>query len=110
MLLVLVRDLLFVSKITATARAAANPPLLALLRDPANLAEQPPGARRLILDANLPGTIQAAAAYKCRSPSTAIVAFVAHTDAQTIALAREGGIEKLLARSAFFDHLDSFLD
>jgi hypothetical protein len=116
MLLLLCRDLLLSSKITAEARALGIP--ITLLRNPADLASAPP-ARKLILDLNLDGednAIEAAAAYKCRT-QTPILAFVSHVDGQTISSARSAGLtsdreggDRILARSAFFADIKSFLE
>src|SRR4051812_34719155 len=57
--LLLCRDLLFTSKVPATARAIAIP--LQVVRDP---AQPPPQGQRLIVDLNQTGALEAAAAWK----------------------------------------------
>ena len=104
--LVLVRDLMFSSRIAATARAADVP--VTLLRDPAQLAAAAPDATRLIVDLNQPGAIEAAAAWMAPQ-SRDVVGFVSHVDAETIARARAAGIERVLPRSRFVEVLPELL-
>ena len=101
---VLVRDLMFSSRIAATARAANVP--VKLLRDPAALA----GAegRLLIVDLNQSGAIDAAVAWKARSLGT-IVGFVSHVDADTIARAKAAGVDRVIPRSRFVEVLPELL-
>src|SRR3954451_22032584 len=84
---VLCRDLFFGSKITATSKAVGVP--VRMLRDPAKLAEHS-ASRRLIVDLNQPGYLDAAAAWK-RSTGGNVSGFVKHTDTETIANARSAG-------------------
>ena len=71
----LVRDLLFASKITATASSLGT--CVQLVRDPVKLDGQP--GRRLIVDLNLEGAIEAAQAWK------------AATDGPTVGFGAEQG-------------------
>src|SRR3954452_8453249 len=96
----LVRDLLFASKITATAAAAGTS--VTLVRDPAKLAGRP--GVRLIVDLNLEGAIEAAQAWKGETGREAI-GFVSHVDTATIDAARAAGIDRVLARSRFVELL-----
>ena len=102
--LVLVRDLMFSGRIGATARASGAP--VRLIRDPQGLG----GAegRRLIIDLNQPGALEAAVAWKGRS-SREVIGFVSHVDADTIAAARAGGIDRILPRSQFVNVLPELL-
>ena len=106
MVLALVRDLLFSTKITATARALSVP--CQVVRDPHNLASagQSP---MLLVDLNLPGSIDAASCYQRTYPDSQVIGFVSHTDAATIRRAREAGIDRVLARSAFVDQLETLM-
>jgi len=104
--IVLVRDLMFSSRIAATARAADVP--ITHVRDPAHLASAPP-ASRLLVDLNLPGAIDAAAQWKQSSPSREVIGFVSHVDADTIAHARRSGLDQVLPRSRFVERLPEFL-
>src|SRR3954447_20195011 len=81
--LVLVRDLMFSSRIAATARAMNAP--VKMLRDPGALAGME--GRSLIVDLNQPGALDAAVAWK-RESSGDVVGFVSHVDVDTIARAK----------------------
>ena len=108
--IVLVRDLMFSSRIAAAARAADVP--LTLLRDPARLSSAPTPptpAARLIVDLKLPGGIDAAARWKQCSPGRQVIGFVSHVDADTIARARAAGIDPVLPRSRFVEILPDLL-
>jgi hypothetical protein len=102
--LALVKDLIFASRITATARAAGVP--VRIVRDPQQLAGQP--GRLLIVDLNQPGAIAAAAVWQ-RETGRPSVGFVSHVDAETINQARASGIDRVLARSAFVERLQELL-
>jgi hypothetical protein len=95
-LLVVVRDLMFSSKIIAEARAQGID--VKIVRDPAKLAAEP--GKRLLADLSQPGVIDAVAAWK-NATSGEVIGFVSHVDAQTIAQARQSGIDQILARSQF---------
>ncbi|MGB7159054.1 MAG: hypothetical protein WBD40_13380 [Tepidisphaeraceae bacterium] len=99
-LLILCRDLLFSSKITGAAQAVGVP--FKVVRDPAKLASEP--GRRLIVDLNQDGAIDAAIAWR-HDTSNEVVGFVAHVDTETIRRAREGGVDHVLARSQFVAQL-----
>jgi hypothetical protein len=100
----LVRDLLFTSRITTAARAANVPHTV--IRQPADLAMTP--ARRLLVDLNLPGALDAAAEWK-RVTSCPVTGFVSHVDAETISRARAAGLDEVLARSRFVEILPDLL-
>jgi hypothetical protein len=102
--LVLVRDLMFVSKITATARAAGIE--LTLLRKAEQLQSQP--ANRLIVDLALPGAIPAARRWR-ESAGRPVIAFVAHTDTAAITEARGGGFDRVVTRGRFTEDLPQLL-
>jgi hypothetical protein len=101
---VLVRDLMFSSRIAATAKAANVP--VKLLRDPAALAGV--GGRLLIVDLNQAGAIDAAVAWKARS-SGEVVGFVSHVDGDTIAHAKAAGVDRVIPRSRFVEVLPDLL-
>ncbi len=103
-ILVLVRELLFSTKIaTAARRLGAN---ITLLRDPAALSNQP--GKLLLLDLNQAGAIAAASAWKSSTQAPAI-GFVSHVDADTARQARDAGIDRVLARSRFVEILPELL-
>jgi hypothetical protein len=102
--LVLVRDLIFASRIGAEAKARNV--RVQMLRDPAALAGC--SGDRLIVDLNQDGAIDAAANWKRRTDGE-IVGFVSHVDAPTAARARAANIDHVLARSAFVQRLPELL-
>ena len=102
--LALVRDLMFVGRISATARASGVP--IKVIRDPAALSGE--AGRLLLVDLNLAGAIEAAAAWKSASGGEAI-GFVSHVDAETIQRARESGIDQVMPRSRFVEALAGIL-
>ena len=103
-LLILVRDLLFQSRITAAAKAANYP--YEVVRDPTMLGERP--ARLVIADLNQPGMIPALGAWIASTAGQA-VGFVSHVDTETISQARAAGIQKILPRSAFVTQLSQIV-
>jgi hypothetical protein len=104
----LVRDLIFASRITATAADVGTP--VTLVRDPAKLAECTTGVAgaMLMVDLNLPGAIDAARAWKHATGGT-VTGFVSHVDTATIAAARDAGLDRVLARSRFVELLPALL-
>jgi len=90
-ILVLCRDLLFGSKITAAARALNLP--VHLIRDPARLADAPP-AKAMLVDLNQPGFLDLAADWKSRTHGD-VLGFISHTDTATLAQAKSRGITAL---------------
>jgi hypothetical protein len=103
--LVLVRDLMFSSKISATAKAAGA--TIEMLRDPAMLADR--AGDRLIVDLNQAGALDAAIAWKAAAEQRQVTGFVSHVDGETIARARSGGIDRIMPRSQFVVELDRLL-
>ena len=102
--LVLVRDLMFSSRISATARAqGAN---VKIVRDAAKLTGE--AGKLLIVDLNQNGAIDAAVAWKASSGGN-VIGFVSHVDADRIARAREAGIDRVVARSRFVEELAEIL-
>ena len=103
-ILVLVRDLLFASKIRANAQSIHA--TVRMLREPAQLAGA--AGRRLIVDLNQPGALDAAVAWK-RESGGEVVGFVSHVDAQAIQAARIAGVDQVLPRSRFVEVLPELL-
>jgi 2-methylaconitate cis-trans-isomerase PrpF len=103
-LLILCRDLLMGSKITAAAQSAGVP--FRVVRDAAKLVGQQ--GRRLIVDLNQDGAVEAAAEWK-RAAGAEVVGFVSHVDAGTIARAREAGLDQVMPRSRFVEQLPGIL-
>ena len=102
--LVLVRDLLFASKIAATARTISIP--IMTVRDPGQLGARP--GRLVIVDLNQPGAMEAAVEWK-RVTGGEIIGFVSHVDEPTIERARASGFDRVLARSQFVQQLPELL-
>lgn len=98
--LALVRDLLFASKITAAAKGTGV--LVRIIRDPGRLEEA--DGRRLLVDLNLPGAIEAASRWG-EERGAEVIGFISHVDVATAARAREAGISRVLARSGFVESL-----
>ena len=101
---VLVRDLIFASRISATARAVGAEVML--LRDSSALESL--SADRLIIDLDQPGTIDAAAQWKTRTAGQ-VIGFVSHVNADAIARAKEAGFDQVLRRSDFVQSLPQLL-
>jgi hypothetical protein len=102
--LVLVRDLIFASRIRAAAQALNAP--IQLIREPQQLTDL--GGDRLIVDLNQPGALEAAVQWKARSGGT-IIGFVSHVDRPTIDRARSQGVDQVLPRGRFVEQLDELL-
>lgn len=103
-MLVLVRDLMFSGRIAATARAQNV--AITLLRDPAALADK--SGRRLIVDLNQDGALDAAVTWKGVTGGE-VFGFVSHVDADTIRRARAAGVDHVMARSTFVNALPELL-
>jgi DNA-binding NarL/FixJ family response regulator len=103
--LALVRDLMFSSKISATARSIGTD--VNIVRDPAALADQP--GQLLLVDLNLPGGIEAAAQWRAAHAGK-VVGFVSHVDTATITRARDAGLDQIMARSGFVEALPTILN
>ncbi|HWE92536.1 MAG TPA: hypothetical protein VG269_01060 [Tepidisphaeraceae bacterium] len=103
--LVLVRDLIFATKISSTAKAVGSS--VKMVRDPAALGNEP--GRLLLVDLNLPGAIEAAGLWRTGPAGGTVVGFISHVDADTAARAREAGIGQVMARSRFVEVLPELL-
>ncbi|HVT89706.1 MAG TPA: hypothetical protein VHD56_12695 [Tepidisphaeraceae bacterium] len=104
-ILVLCRDLLFSSKITATAQSLGVP--VKVLRDPIKLEEKMT-SRRLLVDLNQDGFLDAAAHWRTKTGGH-VTGFVGHTDASTIAKAQTLEIDSILTRGGFVANLNDIL-
>jgi DNA-binding NarL/FixJ family response regulator len=103
--LILVRDLFFIAKITAVAKAVGR--ATRTLRDPAMLSGI--DGRLVLVDLSLPGAIDAAAAWAKQHPDRAAIGFVSHVDGATALAARDAGFQRVLARSQFVEQLPELL-
>lgn len=102
--LALVRDLMFSSKISATAGSIGAG--VTIVRDPPALANQ--AGQLLLVDLNLPGGIEAAAQWRAAHAGK-VIGFVSHVDTPTITRAREAGLDQVMARSGFVEALPGIL-
>jgi hypothetical protein len=107
-ILVLVRDLMFLPRIT---RAAADVGVsIQVVRDPSQLAGKV--GRRLIVDLSLSGAIEAAAAWRAdglaAGEPASVTGFVGHTDI-AIERAREAGIDRVMAKGAFTQQVEAIV-
>ena len=102
--LVLVRDLLFASKIRATAQSVGA--TVQMLREPSQLDRF--AGHRLILDLNQSGALDAGVRWKGRTRGQ-VIGFVSHVDAEAIRAAREAGVDQVLPRSRFVEILPELL-
>jgi lauroyl/myristoyl acyltransferase len=102
--LALVSDLMFRSKIAAEAKAQNIQ--IEFVRDACQLAQKQ--GSKLIVDLNHQGAIELAAAWK-QSTGKPVIAFVSHVDTETIDQARRSGLDQILARSRFTQQLGSIL-
>jgi hypothetical protein len=103
MILALVRDLMFSGRIAAEARAAGVD--CKIIREPAKI---PSEGRLLIVDLNMPGAVEAAQGWG-KAAGQPVVGFVAHTDAQTSAQAKQAGNIRIIVRSQFVRELPDLL-
>ena len=103
-ILVLVRDLMFASKISGAAQSLGV--AIKMIREPSKIANE--AGDRVIVDLNQQGALEAAAEWKIATGGRAI-GFVSHVDRETIDRARELGIDEVLPRSAFVQRLPELL-
>ncbi|HUK34552.1 MAG TPA: hypothetical protein VLV86_11605 [Vicinamibacterales bacterium] len=105
MVLALVDDLMFRSKIKSAATPLGVTVTFAGSRDAALASMQRDAPALVILDLNNPRTdpLGTVAAMKQDAALSTIrtVGFVSHVDANTIGAARAAGVDEVLARSAF---------
>jgi len=113
MVLALVDDLMFRSKIKSTATQLGVRVAFVSSRDAALAAVQSEEPALVVLDLNNPrtdplGTIAALKRDKALAPIR-VVGFVSHVDVATIDAAKAAGIDEVLARSAFTMRLPDLL-
>jgi CheY-like chemotaxis protein len=110
--LLLCDDLIFASKVTATARAAGL--AVRVVRSPdlllAAAREQPPAG--VILDLHNPGLDVPAVLAGLREACPAlprVVAYGSHVEAETLRAARRAGCDRVMPRSQFVAELETGL-
>jgi hypothetical protein len=104
LVLALVRDLLFGSNISASARGAGVP--VRMMRDPAKLAGS--DGKMLLVDLALDGAIVAAGEWG-KATGKPVIGFVGHVDTETAAKAEAAGIQ-VMTRGAFSAGLPKLLE
>lgn len=112
-ILAILDDLMFSSKIRATAKQSGVPLAFARSATAALEAMTAETPSLVILDLNNPRTdpLGVIARMKSDPALSAIptVGFVSHVDADTITAARQAGVGSVMARSAFFERLPELL-
>jgi hypothetical protein len=103
-ILILCRDLMFSSKITATAKAQGVP--FKVIRDASKLADEP--AARMMVDLTQEGYLPAAAAWKARTGGH-VTGFAGHTDVETLSAAKVAGLDAVFTRGAFTSNLERII-
>jgi PleD family two-component response regulator len=113
MIVVAVDDLMFSSRISSAAKATGVP--IRFARSPQAVVDavRETRPRLVIFDLNSQrvAPLEAVAALKADEAlaSTPTVGFVSHVQADLIALARQAGIDRVMARSAFVVELPDLL-
>jgi hypothetical protein len=103
---VLIRDLLFSSKVSAAARLSRVREAVRIVRDPAKLSDLE--GQRLIVDLNVPGHLEAAVAWKTRTGGV-VIGFVSHVDGDAIAAARAMGVDRVMSNGGFSANVDQII-
>lgn len=104
-ILLLCRDLLFTSKITATAQVGGV--TVRVIREPSKLIDEVGDS--MIVDLNQSGYLEAAAGWKVKDQSRRVVGFVSHVDTDAIAAARAAGLDQVVTRGGFVGRLPQIL-
>jgi hypothetical protein len=109
-ILILCDDLIFTSKITATARAQNLPASAA--RTPTVLHAKVDGTTGCILidlhnlDLKIADLVPA---LRAKAPTARLYGFGSHVDVETLKVARAAGLDRVMPRSQFVDLLESEL-
>jgi hypothetical protein len=102
--LIYVRDLLFSSKIVATARAQGVP--FRVVRDYSKLMEI--SAAHLLVDLNEPDRLLMAVAWKQKYAGR-VTGFASHVSTETLAQARSAGIDRVMTNGSFTASLETII-
>jgi PleD family two-component response regulator len=112
-ILAILDDLMFTSKIRATAKQIGVPLMFARSSAAAMEVMKSEAPSLVLLDLNNPRTdpLGVIAGMQADAALAAIptVGFASHVDVDTITAARKAGITSVLARSAFFERLPELL-
>jgi CheY-like chemotaxis protein len=112
MLIAVVTDLIFGTKITGTAKALGKPFAVARnLERLRALLEEGPESPLVIVDLNSSGldTVEAVRVAKGHAKKARVVAFLSHVEVELAQRAREAGADRVMARSGFVDALPGML-
>jgi PleD family two-component response regulator len=112
-ILAIVDDLMFTSKLRNAAKAVDAPLTFSRSMEGALAAMRTAAPSLVILDLNNP-RIDALAIVEAMKQDATLAAvptlgFSQHTDTATIAAARTAGVDQVMARSSFFDRLPELL-
>jgi len=112
MLIAVVTDLIFSTKITGTAKALQKP--YAVARTVEKLAEHlnaAPESPLVIIDLNSAGldTVAAIRTAKSHPKNPRVIAFLSHVEVELAQQAREAGADQVMARSGFVNQLPALL-
>ncbi len=109
MIVAVVSDLIFESKISATAGVVGA--AVRVVRSLAAAEALEPGAAALIIDMNLPAgdPLAYVRGLRERRPRLPVVAFVSHVQTELIRATRAAGVTNVLAKSAFTTQLADLL-
>lgn len=107
--LILCDDLMFTSKVTATARAQGIPAGIA--RTPAEAVRKGAAAGCVIVDLHLPALDLPALLTDLRAGGWAgrVIGFGSHVDVATLKAARDAGCDQVMPRSQFTKQLEAQL-
>jgi hypothetical protein len=103
-IIALVSDLMFSSRISATARAKNVE--VQIVRDAKKLSGI--AGRLLLVDLNQNGALDAAIAWRAQQ-NAPVIGFVSHVDTEMISRAKQAGIDQVMARSQFVNQLNDLL-
>ncbi len=107
--LVFIQDMIFESRISATARSMGVE--LSFVRQagdlPSALDRQRPGL--MIVDLGCPDALEAIAAAAAHSPRPRILAYVSHVEVELANAAAEKGADEVMPRSRFVNELPRLL-
>jgi CheY-like chemotaxis protein len=110
MIIAVVDDLLFGSKIRAAAEAAGHALTFVRRGADAATAVTQAAASLVLVDLGQPGSVEAISAIRAAAgPTLAIIAFASHVRADLIAEGRAAGATRVLARSAFVGELPALV-
>jgi len=102
--LILIRDLMFVSKVTGTAARLGVP--VKVIREPAKLESE--AGRTVLVDLSLPGAADAAGKWAA-APGRQAVGFIGHTETAAMQAAKAAGVSRVMTKGTFTAELERLL-